>query len=135
LLGELEGDGQVVIGDLEAGIGTILRLRPGVADAVLVVAQPTAKALDIAGRAARVATSRDMRVVIVGNRLRDEADVSAIRSALGRWEVVAVPDDPAILRADRDARAPIDAAGTAPGVAALVDLAHRLTDPVLVSAS
>jgi len=126
LLGELEGEGQVVIGDLEAGIGTVLRLQPGMADAVVVVVQPTAKSIDIAARAARIAASRDFEVLVVANRVGDDEDVSAIRAALGARELFVVPDDPAILRADQEGLAPIDAAAEAPGVAAIGSLAERL---------
>ena len=126
LLGELEGEGQVVIGDLEAGIGTLLRLHPGMADAILVVVQPTAKSLEIGGRAARIAAARNVEVVLVANRVRNEGDMSAIRAVLGDQEVVVVPDDPAILRADQQGLAPIDVSSDSPGVAAIGALAERI---------
>ena len=130
MLGELEGEGQVVLGDLEAGIGTVLRLQPGMADAVVVVAQPTAKAIDIAGRAARIATAREAQVLVVANRVRDEADLAAIRDVLGEHEIFVVPDDPAILRADQEGLAPIDVDPDGPGVTAMIALAERLARPV-----
>jgi CO dehydrogenase nickel-insertion accessory protein CooC1 len=127
LLGELEGEGQVVVGDLEAGIGTVLRLHPGMADAVVVVAQPTAKSIDIAARAARIAAAREATVLVVANRVRDEDDLALIREGLGGHELFVVPDDPAILRADQEGLAPMDAGHDAPGVAAIGALADRLT--------
>ena len=126
LLGELEGEDQLVIGDLEAGIGTVLRLRPGMADAVVIVAQPTVKSIDIAARAARIASSRDFEVLVVANRVRHERDLAAIRAGLGDREFFVVPDDPSILRADQDGRAPIDLDPEAPGVVAIGSLAARL---------
>lgn len=126
LLGELEGDGQVVVGDLEAGIGTVLRLQPGMVDVVLVVAQPTVKSLDIAGRAVRIAEAREMRVVVVANRVAGPEDLAAVQSAFAGRELTVIPDDPAILRADQEGRAPIDVDAGAPGVRALVELAERL---------
>jgi len=127
LLGELESDDQIVIGDLEAGVGTVLRLQDGQADVVVVVAQPTAKSIEVARRAIQVATRRDHRVVVVANRVRDDADLDEIRAVVGdEQELVVVPDDPAIAEADRDGRAPIDVDSTAPGVRALVALADRL---------
>jgi len=126
LLGELEGDGQVVVGDLEAGIGTVLRLKPGMADAVVIVAQPTAKSIDIAARAARIAATREVEILVVANRVRDDADLAAIRAELGAHEIFVVPDDPAILRADQDGLAPIDVDAGSPGVAAIAALAERL---------
>lgn len=127
MLGELESDDQIVIGDLEAGVGTVLRLQEGQADVVVVVAQPTAKSIEVARRAIQVATRRDHRVVVVANRVRDDADLDEIRAVVGdEQELVVVPDDPAIAEADRDGRAPIDVDSTAPGVRALVALADRL---------
>jgi len=115
-----------VIGDLEAGIGTVLRLHPGMVDVVLVVAEPSIKSIDVAARAARVAAGRDARVIVVANRVRDEADVEAIRSAMGEHELVVVPEDRAIQRADEEGVAPLDAAPDAPGVEALRRLAEML---------
>ncbi len=127
MLGELESDDQIVIGDLEAGVGTVLRLQDGQADVVVVVAQPTAKSIEVARRAIQVATRRDHRVVVVANRVRDDADLDEIRAVVGdEQELVVVPDDPAIAEADRDGRAPIDVDSTAPGVRAIVALADRL---------
>jgi CO dehydrogenase nickel-insertion accessory protein CooC1 len=126
LLGELEVDGRTVICDMEAGIGTILRLLPGQVDVVLVVTDATAKSIDVARRAATVASGRDARVIVVANRVRDDTDLEAIRAVLGEHELVAVPEDDAIRRADEEGVAPIDAAPEAPGVCALADLAARV---------
>jgi len=38
---------------LEAGVATLLRLQPRQADLIIVVAQPIAKAIEVARRAAR----------------------------------------------------------------------------------
>lgn len=127
MLGELEGTDQIVIGDLEAGIGTVLRLQADQADVVVVVAQPTAKSLEVARRAIELAVQKAPRVIVVANRVRDEAELAVIRDALGDGlELVVVPDEPAIAEADRDGRAAIDVDADAPGVRALVDLAERL---------
>ena len=128
LLREFETDGRVVICDLEAGVGTLLRLQPGQADVVLVVANPMAKSIDVARRAVETATSEGSRVIVVANRVRDEADVEAIRSALDGHDLVVVPDEPAIERADREGRAPIDVDAGAPGVRAILELAERLAE-------
>lgn len=125
LLAELEQDDAVVVGDLEAGVGTVLRLREGDADVVVVVAQPTAKALQVARRATELAAGKAARTVVVANRVRDDEDLALIRAALGFCELVVVPDDAAIAEADRDGRAPIDADAGSPGVAAIVALAGK----------
>ncbi len=126
LLSELESDGKIIVGDLEAGIGTVMRLQEGQADVVLVVAQPTAKSLNIARRAVEMTDERGARVIVVANRVRDDEDLAVIREAVGDCEMVIVPDDEAIAQADREGRAAIDVDEDAPGVRALIDLADRL---------
>jgi CO dehydrogenase nickel-insertion accessory protein CooC1 len=125
LLGELEGDGRIVVFDMEAGVGTLLRMEPGQADVVLVVAQPTAKSIEVARRAVEIATDR-AEVVVLANRVRDEVDLETIRAGLPEHELVVVPDDPVIEHADREGLAPIDVDPSAPGVRALRELADRL---------
>ena len=127
MLGELESNGRTIVCDMEAGIGTLLRLHPGMVDVVLIVAQPTAKSIEVASRAARIAASR-CPSILVANRVRDEADVQLIRDGVA-WDdgdIVAVPDDPAVARADEEGRAPIDAAADGPAVRAVERLAERL---------
>ena len=116
-----------MIGDLEAGVGTLLRLQPGQADLVIVVAQPTAKAIEVARRAVEIA-SRRARVLLIANRVRDDADLELIRDGLA-WEdgeMSVVPDDPAVARADEEGMAPIDAAPEGPAVLALERVAARI---------
>jgi CO dehydrogenase maturation factor len=125
LLAELEVDGRVVICDMEAGLGTVTRIAPGQLDVVIVVAEPTAKGIDVASRAAQIGANR-ADVIVVANRLRDGSDLESVRAALGDRELVAVPEEPAILEADRKGLAPIDVDADAPGVQAIVRLADRL---------
>ena len=125
MLGELEGDSGFVICDMEAGLGTISRVRPGQLDVVLVVAEPTAKGIDVARRAAQIAGSR-ARVIVVANRIAGEADLDVIREALASYELLPVPEEPVIAKADQDGIAPIDADPEAPGVLALRRLADEL---------
>ena len=126
LLRELEDGHRTVICDLEAGLGTLTRLAPGNADAVLVVANPTAKALEVARRAVEIASDKT-EVIVLANRVRDEEDLDAIRAVLGEErELIVIPEDTVIARADRDGLAPIDLDEDSPGVTALVALADRL---------
>jgi len=114
-----------VICDLEAGLGTLSRMAPGNADAVLVVANPTAKALEAARRAIEIASDKT-EVIVLANRVRDLADLDAIRAVLGDRELLVIPEDPTIARADRDGLAPIDLDEDSPGVSVLVALVDRL---------
>jgi len=125
LLRELEGGDRTVICDLEAGLGTLSRMAPGNADAVLVVANPTAKALEVARRAIEIASDKT-EVIVLANRVRDLADLDAIRAVLGDRELLVIPEDPTIARADRDGLAPIDLDEDSPGVSVLVALVDRL---------
>ena len=125
LLRELDDGERTVICDLEAGLGTIVRLAPGNADVVLVVANPTAKALEVARRAVEAAADKT-EVIVLANRVRDEADLDAIRAVIPDRELIVIPEDATIASADRDGVAPIDLDPYSPGVKALVALADRL---------
>lgn len=101
-------------------------MEPGQVDVVVVVAEPTAKSIEVARRAAAIAKRRETRVVAVANRVRDDDDVERIRAALDVDDLVVVPEEDAIATADRDGLAPMDVDTDAPGLRALHDLAERL---------
>lgn len=126
LLGELEADGRTVLGDLEAGVGVLSRMEAGNVDVVLVVANPTAKSIEVARRAIETAVARDSRVLVVANRVASDQDLQLIEEALGDHELVVIPEDPAIARADEEGLAPIDVDSAGPGVRALIGLSERL---------
>ena len=126
LLNELDGADRTVVCDLEAGVGTLTKMNEGAVDVALVVANPTAKSIEIARRAADAAVAKKARVIVLANRVRDEQDRTAIRSAFEGHEVVEVPEDPAVMRADREGRAPIDVGAQEPGVSAIRSLGERL---------
>lgn len=129
LMAELEEGGRIVICDLEAGVSAVV--RAGEADLVVIVAEPTAKSVEVARRGVEIASENGARALVVANRVRDEADAEYIRDALGADEVLVVPEEPEIARADRDGAAPIDVAPDAPGVQVLRTLAERLApEPV-----
>lgn len=112
---------------MEAGIGTLTRLADGAVDVVVVVVQPTPKSLEVGARAAALAHERQLgRVVVVANRTITEEDREMIREVFPEEEVVVVPEDPSILAADREGRAPLDTAPDAPAIEALLRLAERL---------
>lgn len=123
MLGELESDDRTVVCDLEAGVGAVVRSAQ--ADVVLAVAEPTAKSIEVARLAVEVA-SEHARVIVVANRIRDDQDLVAVGAVLGEQELVVVPEDAGIAHADRQGRAPIDAAPESRGVRALVAFAERL---------
>jgi len=109
-----------VVADFEAGIGTLTRLGDTKVDAVVVVTDATVKSLEVAARAAVLAESSTTGpIVIVANRVLDDADRAAVEGNLLGRVVLLVPDDDAIPAADRADQAPVDAAPDAPAVQAL----------------
>jgi len=116
-----------VIADLEAGIGTLSRLGDRKVDAVVLVVEPTPKSIEVATRAAALAREKSLgRLVVVANRVGDVGDLAAVRAAFPDDRVVGVPDDPAIVEADRQGLAPLDLSPGAPAVRALAELADTL---------
>ena len=128
MLGELERDGRIVVADLEAGLGTTLRLEPGAVDVALIVVEPTAKAIEVGVRVADAAAAR-ARVVVVANKVRTAPDHERIAVEFTGHELFVVPEDAEVVRADRAGLAPLDTAPDAPAVRALVELAARLAPP------
>lgn len=126
LLRELGSDGRIVIGDLEAGSGIVTRMDPGHVDLVLVITDPTSKSIEVARRTARSASARGADVMVIANRIDADDDLEAIRAPLGEHEIVVVPEDRAIRRADEQGLAPIDVSRDTPGMLVLRELAGRL---------
>jgi CO dehydrogenase nickel-insertion accessory protein CooC1 len=127
LLGSVESTGRTVVSDFEAGIGTLTRMADGAVDVVVVLVEPMVKSIEVAVRAAALARERKVpRIVVVANRVRDAEDLDRIRAALPDVDLVMVPDDPAIIDADRAGVAPLDHSPDSPAVAALISLAELL---------
>ncbi len=127
--GHLPGDGDcVVIADLEAGLSDLVWADPGPDDVVLVVAEPSAKSVEIARRAAVIA--RDLgvqRILGVANRSVGDDDAARLTEAIG-GEVLVVPEDPAVEQADHQGTSPFDLDPTSPAMSAVGALAARLLD-------
>lgn len=71
-------------------------------------------------RAVELARDRSAgRLLVVGNRVRDLDDEQMIRFAFPDAEVVVVPEDHAVIDADRVGLSPVDAAPQSPAVTAL----------------
>jgi CO dehydrogenase maturation factor len=134
LLGAFDAPDRMVIADLEAGIGTLTRVDPGAIDVAVLVAEPTQKSLDVAQRARELARQKAIStVVVVASKVATEADLDAVRDRFPGVQVIAVPDDPAIMRADRDGVAPMDHDPDSPAVVALGRLADMLAEPAPVA--
>lgn len=127
MLGQFEGADPIVIADFEAGVGTLTRMAEAAVDAILVVVEPTPKSIEVAQRAIALAAERGIGpVIVLANRVCGAEDLERLRSALGARQFAIVPDDPAILDADRDGAAPLDVSPTSPAVSAIASVARSL---------
>ncbi|HSH62073.1 MAG TPA: AAA family ATPase [Acidimicrobiales bacterium] len=117
---------RLVLADLEAGLNDLLWARPGPQDVVLAVAEPSAKSVEIARRACRIAESMGVqRIIGVANRSAGDHTSVRLQQALG-VDAVEVPYDLAVEEADRLGSAPIDTDPSSPAVLAIAELADRL---------
>ncbi|HUR17871.1 MAG TPA: hypothetical protein VMZ51_02905 [Acidimicrobiales bacterium] len=127
MLGSVDFADAAVVADMEAGIGTLTRLGEQQVDTVLVVVEPTPKSLEVGQRAAALAVEKQLgRVIVVASRIRDNTDLEMVGKLFAGYEVVPIPDDPAIVAADRAGVAPLDTAPDSPAVRALCELARGL---------
>ena len=127
MLGQIESDGRAAIADMEAGIGTLTRMPENSFDLALVVADPSSKSIEVARRAFEIIAERKLGpILLVANKVRDDRDLDLIRAVLGDVEMVVVPEDEAILKADRDGLAPYDVARHSPAVLAIDAISTRL---------
>lgn len=117
----------MIVADLEAGIGTLTRLPDGSVDVTLVIVEPTPRSIDVGQRAVLVAAERQQgEIVVVANKVADDEDDSRVRDAFADHQVVVVPADPVVTRADRQGVSPIDVDADTPAVAAIGSLAGRI---------
>lgn len=126
LLGELEQERGTVIADLEAGIGTALRLQPDQVDVIIAVVEPTVKSLQVAGKICAVARRREARVIVAANRVTSQEDLDFIRDQLQPDELVVIPYDDSVAEADRHGHAPLDLDAGSPAMKAMGSLVEML---------
>ncbi len=138
----LEGfrvEGWTMVGDLAAGTRQPFFGWSDFAEIILVVVDPSAKAVITARRLGRLAQTAgdepgadtaEQRAPLVGfiaNKLRSTDDLRRIEHALpGLPQLAAVPYDEQLAAAERLGRAPIDIVPAGPAVAAIQELAARL---------
>ncbi len=126
MLRELERSDEFVIADLEAGVGNLNRMAANSVDALFIIVEATPKSIEVAQRAVAIAAERQVAPVrVIANKIRSDADVQMIRAALG-VDVIEVPEDPAVLAADRDGRSVVDTAPRGQAVSILSTVAAAL---------
>ncbi|MGH1493529.1 MAG: hypothetical protein ACRBK7_29715 [Acidimicrobiales bacterium] len=128
MLSSVPSDGVVIVADLEAGIGTLTRLEDKSVDVTVVVVEPTPRSMDVATRAVSVADERGQgRIIIAANKVADTEDERRIRDAFPDREMLLVPVDSVIEKADRAGLSPVDVDAASPAVTAIESLAKLLT--------
>lgn len=131
MLGSVPDDGTVIVADLEAGIGTLTRLAEGAVDATIVVVEPTPRSINVAERAVAVANEkRQGRLIIVANKIADDDDKAFVQTTFSGNEILFIPEDPTIEKADREGRSPIDVDPESPAVVVIRELADLLLPAV-----
>lgn len=101
-------------------------MAPNSVDALFVIVEATPKSIEVAQRAVAIARERGVAPVrVIANKIRTPEDLQMIRAALG-VDVVEVPEDPAVLAADRDGRSVVDTAPLGPAVSILSMVATAL---------
>ena len=116
---------EAVVIDLEAGLEHLGRRTAEVADALLVVVDPTNASVDTALRIARMAADIEIRrVALVANRIVAPTDLAFIEDRLPDIELAGViPFSHDVLEAERARRPLVDLDGpVASAVAQLVDV-------------
>lgn len=136
MLGELEPASEVVIADLEAGVGTLTRLPENGVDALIVVTEPSLKSIQVARKIIDIAASGHPGAitVVAANKVTGSADRASIEETLTQIDVV-VPWDDEVVAADRHGAAPLDSAPDSPAVTAISRLADLLETELTVGAS
>lgn len=124
----MESGDRVVIADMEAGAGVLTRMAEGSLDLALLVTNPTPKSIEVARRATAIITERKVGpLLVVANKVHDDADLQLIRDAVGDTEIIVVPNDDSVSRADVEGVSPVDLDPNSPAVLAIAKLAERIT--------
>ena len=126
-----EADEDVCILDTEASPEHLSRGTARYADTMLTVVEPYYKSLETGRRMAMLGTDLGLeRVALVANKIRDERELRAVEEFAEKHglEVAGVvPYDEQLPEAERAEAAPLDFAPDAPAVAAIDDIARRLS--------
>jgi CO dehydrogenase nickel-insertion accessory protein CooC1 len=128
LLAALEDrPGRVVLVDLGGGVMTVARGDESQIDALVVVVEPYPRSTEVARRLLDMAAEKGItRRVVVANKVADDEDLEVIRRLLGVEPDIVIPEDGAVLAADRAGASPFDHAPGSPAMAVLRELASSL---------
>jgi CO dehydrogenase maturation factor len=125
--GALSARDRYVVADLEAGLNDLIWAQPSGDDVVVTVTDGSAKSVEIARRACRLAEAIGVaRIVGVANRSVDRADAPRLATELGIDSALTVTEDPAVLEADRFGVAPFDIDTASPAMSDIGELSALL---------
>lgn len=123
-------DPRDVIVDMEAGLEHLTRGTGRHLTRFVAVLEPYYRSMETARRVAALAGELGIGdVVVLANKVRDEADRRAIAefcAASGLRLVGEIPYDPALVQVEREGRTPLDGAPGSPAVEAIRRLASTL---------
>ncbi len=124
------GTDEAFVMDMDAGIENLGRGTTKGMDALVVVAEPGRRSLDILGKIKKLAQDIDVgRVLAVGNKVVTPEDAKMIEEWVKREGIPLlgiVPLDETIKEADRKGVAPIDLDANSPGMVAIAEIKQRL---------
>ena len=126
------GTDEAFVMDMDAGIENLGRGTTRGMDALVVVAEPGRRSLDILGKIRKLAQDIDVgRVLAVGNKVTSSDDEKMIRDWVENEGIPLlgmVPLDDAVKEADRKGMAPIDLNENSPGMLAIAEIKRKLVE-------
>ena len=118
------------ITDMEAGLEHLKRGTARHVDMMLIVAEPYYRSLEAASRTHELAIELGIPYVkVAANKVRGPEDRAAIESYCAQhgMEIIGwVPQDEALITAERQGFAPYDAAADSPAIGAIRDMAEEI---------
>ena len=116
---------------MEAGIEHLSRGTTRTTDVMLIVAEPYYKSLETAARVRNMAREIGIQqMFIIANKVRNETEASAIQAFCEQQNlkiIATIPYDEAVAEASMIPTSPVDHNPDSVGVAAVADLARRLS--------
>lgn len=128
ILEQLPEDRWALVGDLPGGMRQPFFGWGDYAHTVFIVVEPTVKSMRAGRRLSRLALTENPPAVIavVANKVREEGDVARVEEATGLPVVGSVPWDEAFADAEKQGKAPIDAAPDSDAVRAVEALVSQV---------
>ncbi|MGQ9720025.1 MAG: ATP-binding protein [Candidatus Jordarchaeum sp.] len=121
---------EVIIMDMVAGIEHLGRGTAKAVDAMIIIVEPGARSLDLAGRIKELAEGLGVKkLFIVANKVADDEEAQILIKAgneLGLELLAVIPYDREIVKADLHDKAPLDAAPDSEAMKQIMKIRERL---------